>query len=72
MSFIPEDRLGMGLVPSMSITDNMMLKTYNDKKGLFVDRKKARENAKYLIEKLNIATPSTETPVRRLSGGNVL
>ena len=71
MSFIPEDRLGMGLVPSMSITDNMMLKTYNDKKGLFVDRKKARENAKYLIEKLNISTPSTETPVRRLSGGNV-
>ena len=71
MSFIPEDRLGMGLVPSMSITDNMMLKTYNDKKGIFVDRKKARENAKNLIEKLNISTPSTETPVRRLSGGNV-
>ena len=71
MSFIPEDRLGMGLAPNFSITDNMMLKTYNDKKGLFVDRKKARENAKYLIEKLNIATPSTETPVRRLSGGNV-
>ncbi len=71
MSFIPEDRLGMGLVPSMSITDNMMLKTYNDKKGLFVDRKSARKNAKDLIEKLNIVTPSTETPVRRLSGGNV-
>ena len=71
MSFIPEDRLGMGLVPSMSITDNMMLKTYNDNKGIFVDRKKARENAKNLIEKLNIVTPSTETPVRRLSGGNV-
>ena len=71
MSFIPEDRLGMGLVPSMSITDNMMLKTYNDNKGLFVDRKTARQNAKALIEKLNIVTPSTETPVRRLSGGNV-
>ncbi len=71
MSFIPEDRLGMGLVPSMSITDNMMLKTYNDNKGLFVDRKSARKNAKELIEKLNIVTPSTETPVRRLSGGNV-
>ncbi len=71
MSFIPEDRLGMGLVPSMSITDNMMLKTYNDNKGLFVDRKTARQNAKELIEKLNVVTPSTETPVRRLSGGNV-
>ena len=71
MSFIPEDRLGMGLVPSMSITDNMMLKTYSDSKGLFVDRKSARARASALIEKLSIVTPSTETPVRRLSGGNV-
>ena len=71
MSFIPEDRLGMGLAPNFSITDNMMLKTYNDKKGLFVDRKTARKSAQALIEKLEIVTPSTETPVRRLSGGNV-
>ena len=71
MSFIPEDRLGMGLCPSFSITDNMMLKTYNDKKGVFVDRKGARLKAQELIEKLGIVTPSTETPVRRLSGGNV-
>ncbi len=71
MSFIPEDRLGMGLAPSFSITDNMMLKTYNEGKGPFVDRNKAREQAKKLIEKLEISTPSTETPVRRLSGGNV-
>ena len=71
MSFIPEDRLGMGLVPSMSITDNMMLKTYNSSIGPFVDRKSARAKAECLIEKLSIVTPSTETPVRLLSGGNV-
>ena len=71
MSFIPEDRLGMGLAPNFSITDNMMLKTYNNKKGPFVDRNSARKNALALIEKLGIVTPSTETPVRRLSGGNV-
>ena len=71
MSFIPEDRLGMGLVPSFSVTDNMMLKTYSDGKGPFVDRKVARKQAEALIEKLGIITPSTETPVRRLSGGNV-
>lgn len=72
MSFIPEDRLGMGLAPSMSITDNMMLKTYSEGKfNPFVNRKKARERAKQLISALNIVTPSTETPVRRLSGGNV-
>lgn len=72
MSFIPEDRLGMGLAPSMSITDNMMLKTYSEGKfNPFVNRKKARNKAKQLISELNIVTPSTETPVRRLSGGNV-
>ena len=71
MSFIPEDRLGMGLAPSFSITDNMMLKTYRDNKGIFVDRESARKRAQALIEKLDIVTPSTETPVRRLSGGNV-
>jgi len=71
MSFIPEDRLGMGLAPSFSVTDNMMLKTYNDGKTPFVDRKSARERAKALIKKLGVVTPSTETPVRRLSGGNV-
>lgn len=71
MSFIPEDRLGMGLAPSFSITDNMMLKTYSDGKGPFVDRKSARARANALIQKLEIVTPSSETPVRRLSGGNV-
>lgn len=72
MSFIPEDRLGMGLAPSMSITDNMMLKTYSEGRfNPFVNRKKAREKASQLIKQLSIVTPSTETPVRRLSGGNV-
>ena len=71
MSFIPEDRLGMGLAPSLSITDNMILKSYNDTKGIFVDRKIAREEAQKVIKKLEINTPSADTPVRRLSGGNV-
>ena len=71
MSFIPEDRLGMGLAPSMSITDNMLLKKYRDNKGLFVDRKQGRADADQVIRELGIVTPSAETPVRRLSGGNV-
>ena len=71
MSFIPEDRLGMGLAPSFSITDNMIIKTYGESAGPFVDRTSARKRAKALIERLGIVTPSTETPVRMLSGGNV-
>ena len=71
MSFIPEDRLGMGLAPSLSITDNMLLKSYSSHKGPFVDRKAGRADAERVIEELEVVTPSTETPVRRLSGGNV-
>ena len=71
MSFIPEDRLGMGLAPSMSITDNMILKKYADTKGPFVDRKIGRADAEEVIKALEVVTPSAETPVRRLSGGNV-
>ena len=71
MSFIPEDRLGMGLAPSLSITDNMILKNYADTKGPFVNRKLGRAAAEEVIKNLEVVTPSTETPVRRLSGGNV-
>lgn len=71
MSFIPEDRLGMGLAPSMSITDNMILKNYTDTPGPLVDRKRGRAAAEEVIKQLEVVTPSTETPVRRLSGGNV-
>ena len=71
MSFIPEDRLGMGLAPSLSITDKMLLKNYGSHKGPFVDRKAGRADAERVIRELGVVTPSTETPVRRLSGGNV-
>lgn len=72
MSFIPEDRLGMGLAPSLSITDNMILKKYkNNRLSPFVDRKTARRDAQEVIDELEVVTPSAEIPVRRLSGGNV-
>lgn len=71
MSFVPEDRLGMGLVASMGMVENMLLKSYTDAKGFFVDRKPARNLAEHLIDKLGIVTPDVDTPVRLMSGGNV-
>lgn len=71
MSFIPEDRLGMGLAASMSMVDNLLLKKYYESKGPFVRKKGARELAKRLVKQLEIATPSIDMPVRKLSGGNV-
>jgi len=72
MSFIPEDRLGMGLAASMSLVDNMILKSYKEtSKGPFVKKKDAREVTKKIVEEFEISTPDIDTPVRRLSGGNV-
>lgn len=72
MSFIPEDRLGMGLAPSLSITVNMLLKSYGENAlNPFIDRKRGRKKAQQVIKELDVVTPSTETPVRKLSGGNV-
>ena len=71
MAFVPEDRLGMGLVAGMDMTDNVMLRSYKSNKGIFVDRKSPRDLAEKLIKELEIVTPGVETPVGRLSGGNV-
>ncbi|MDO5293543.1 MAG: ABC transporter ATP-binding protein [bacterium] len=71
LSFVPEDRLGMGLVGSMDLTDNMMIRSYQDGKHFIANRKKPKELAKQVVTSLNVTTPSIETPVSRLSGGNV-
>lgn len=71
LSFVPEDRLGMGLVGNMDIIDNMMLRSYKRGKTIFVDRKKPKGLAESIIANLEVVTPNTHTPVRRLSGGNV-
>jgi len=71
MSFIPEDRLGMGLVAAMDIVDNILLKQYQTQKGLLVDRKPALKKADEIINKLDIQTPGVHHPIRDLSGGNI-
>ncbi|MBQ8350943.1 MAG: ABC transporter ATP-binding protein [Clostridia bacterium] len=71
LSFVPEDRLGMGLVGNMDIIDNMMLRSYRRGKSLFLDRKNPKDLAISIINNLEVVTPSASTPVRRLSGGNV-
>jgi simple sugar transport system ATP-binding protein len=71
MSFVPEDRLGMGLVGTMGMTGNMMLRSWRSSKGLFVNRKDPEALANRIWKELEVVTPSTKFPVRRMSGGNV-
>ena len=71
LAFVPEDRIGMGLVGDMDMTDNMMIRSYRNGKGPFLDRKGPRELAQKIKDRLEVMTPSISAPVRRMSGGNV-
>ena len=71
LAFVPEDRLGMGLVGGMGMTGNMMLRSWNKGKGIFIDRKAPEKLAESVLENLQVKTPGIDYPVRKLSGGNV-
>ncbi|MDR1302685.1 MAG: ABC transporter ATP-binding protein [Treponema sp.] len=71
LSFIPEDRLGMGLVAGMSITDNILLTSYDSTQGPLIDRLKGRKQAETIVQRYAIATPSVQHIVKKLSGGNI-
>lgn len=71
LSFVPEDRLGMGLVANMDLADNMMLRSFRRGRGFFTDKKSPHKLAENVVKDLEVSTPGISTPVRRLSGGNV-
>ena len=71
LSFVPEDRLGMGLVGNMDIIDNMMLRSFRKGKGSILHREAPKELAEQLVKELEIKTPNLTTSVKKLSGGNI-
>lgn len=71
LAFVPEDRFGMGLIGSMNLPDNVMLRSYKSGKSMFTDRKTPRALAQKIVEELEVVTPGLNIPLRRLSGGNV-
>ena len=71
LAFVPEDRLGMGLVGSLGMTGNMLLRSYRKGHGVFTDRRSPKKLAEEVMEELDVVTPGVNFPVRRLSGGNV-
>lgn len=73
LRFVPEDRLGMGLVPQLDTTDNVMLRDYREspfRRGLLLDRRAARERARRIVKEYDVRAPGIDTPMRSLSGGN--
>ena len=74
VSHVPEERIRMGLVPNMTVAENLILKRYNRlpfSRRLFLNTTSISINADELISEYDIVTPSNETPAKLLSGGNI-
>ena len=74
VSHIPEDRLGMGLIPNLPVSDNVILKGYRRPPlsyGPFLNEPSIRTFVQRLIESFGINVPSQGAPIRLLSGGNL-
>ena len=74
VAHVPEDRLGTGLAPSLSVTSNVVIKTYRRRalsRGPLLALRRMRETAVGIIGRYDVKTPGPETPVRNLSGGNL-
>ncbi len=74
LAHIPEDRAVFGSVPGLSVAENFILKCFQRppiSTRLAINSKAVRQNAVKLVDQYNIITPTVETPVRMLSGGNL-
>jgi simple sugar transport system ATP-binding protein len=74
IAYVPEDRMGTGIAPNLSIAENLMLKSYRGKtmrSGPVLSSRKAIANAKEMIERFDVRAPGPRTLVRQLSGGNI-
>src|ERR1700682_5420074 len=74
VAHVPEDRLGTGVAPSLSIADNLILKSHRRKQiaaGAILRRDRIAANATDLMARFSVAAPGPDTPTRLLSGGNV-
>jgi general nucleoside transport system ATP-binding protein len=74
IAHVPEDRLGTGLAPSLSVTSNVVIKTYRSRSlshGPLLALRRMRDAAVRIIRRYDVKTPGPATPVRNLSGGNL-
>jgi len=74
LSYIPEERMKVGAIPEFSVSDNMILEDHHKSpysRGIFFDFNIIKNDARRLIKEFNVKTPTVDTPVKNLSGGNI-
>ncbi|MFC2083159.1 ABC transporter ATP-binding protein [Candidatus Bipolaricaulota bacterium] len=74
VAHVPTERIRMGIVPSMTIRENLILKTYRSSsfcKWSILNEKAAYENACRAMKEYDISAPHDGTAAKNLSGGNI-
>jgi general nucleoside transport system ATP-binding protein len=74
IAYVPEDRLGTGLAPGLSIADNVVLKSYRKppaSRGPLLLLRKIRELAETLMQRYDVRASGPDVPAGQLSGGNL-
>jgi simple sugar transport system ATP-binding protein len=74
LSYIPEGRMRDGAIRNFSVAENLMLRDHNQalySDGIFLNSRRIAQHTDELIDSFNIKTPSRETPLKNLSGGNI-
>ncbi len=74
VAHVPEERLRHGIVPNLSVAENLVLKDYDREpfsRGVLLNYEAIERNAEDLVERFEIVTPSIRTPAKLLSGGNI-
>ena len=74
LSYIPEERMQDGVIKDFSVAENLILRDHAHppySRGIFLQFRQIADNAGEMIRRFNVKTPSKETPVKNLSGGNI-
>jgi ABC-type uncharacterized transport system ATPase subunit len=74
LSYIPEERMTDGMIKEFTVAENLILREHNKapySRGGFLNFRAISRQSEALIEQYNVKTPSQETPVKNLSGGNI-
>ncbi|WP_420432086.1 ABC transporter ATP-binding protein [Candidatus Poriferisocius sp.] len=72
LAYVPEDRLGVGLAPKMSVVDNSVVRSYrSQRRGMFLSASKCVEFCRGLVERFAVRVGRLNDPIAGLSGGNL-
>jgi ABC-type uncharacterized transport system ATPase subunit len=74
LSYVPEERMRDGMIREFTVAENLILREHHKppySRSGFLDFRSISKRCDELIHQFNVKTPSQDTPVKNLSGGNI-